>query len=81
MAHAGPLGDDIFFEPPPRRCPNTECRTDLNMAYPQCPACGEPLSPRLLKARAEAAVKRGLGFPLSEQGSGIRDQTTKEEPS
>lgn len=62
MAHSGPLGDDVLFERPPGRCPNPACRILLQKSFPQCPACQEPLTPALLKARAEAAVQRGLGF-------------------
>lgn len=46
---------------PPRRCPN--CRVRLLRAHPQCPACGEALTPKALKARAEAAAQERLGLP------------------
>ena len=50
---------------PPARCP--ECRTRLTKAFPQCPGCGEALTPQALKARAEAAAEAGLGLPEREE--------------
>ena len=50
------------FEAPPdaRRCP--DCARPVKRPRDTCRACGAPLSFKAFKARAEAAVKRGLGL-------------------
>lgn len=53
---------DIPFDPPPRHCVNPRCRVPLKRAFPQCPACQEPLTPAALKARADRAAAAGLGL-------------------